>query len=396
MTTKIKTWTIVTLLASSSLTIMSSATIAPSLPQISEVFANAPYADVLSRLILTIPGLTIALTAPFAGYFIDRAGRKNFIIAGLILYGITGSAGLYLDSLSYLLASRALLGLAVAAVMTSCTTLIGDYFAGEQRNRIIGMQSSSMALGGVVFIILGGLLADYSWRGPFSLYLIALALVIPAILFIDEPSRKPVPGHQPDSGAPRHLSIFSAILIHITGFAGMMFFYMVPVQIPFLLKEFEAVSNTKVGIAIASSTLIGAIVSSFYQKIKHRFLFPTIYAFTFCLMACGFWLIGIADSYITTVAGLLVNGLGMGMMMPNGSSWIMAITPLHMRGRIVGTLTTAVFLGQFCSPIISQPLTAKTGINNTFLLCSYMTLVIGILFAISARRLHKTSIKELT
>lgn len=390
MSSTIKTGTIITLLASSSLTIMSSATIAPSLPQISEVFANAPYADVLSRLILTIPGLTIALTAPFAGYFIDRTGRKNFIIAGLILYGITGSAGLYLDSLTWLLMSRALLGLAVAAVMTSCTTLIGDYFAGEQRNRIIGLQSSSMALGGVLFIIVGGLLADYSWRGPFGLYLFALILILPAILFIKEPSKESVPDHYsyPDTG--RHTSVFHLVLIHITGFAGMMFFYMVPVQIPFLLKEFEAISNTKVGIAIASSTLIGAIVSSFYQKIRHRFLFPTIYAFTFCLMACGFWLIGIADNYITTVAGLLVNGLGMGMMMPNGNSWIMAITPMHMRGRIVGTLTTAVFLGQFCSPIISQPLIVKTGINNTFLLCSYMTLAIGILFAISTHKLHKT------
>lgn len=386
-------WTIATLLAASSLTIMSSATIAPSLPQISEVFVDAPYSDILTRLILTIPGLTIAICSPFMGYLIDRAGRKNFIIGGLILYGLTGSSGLYLHSLSWLLASRALLGLAVAAIMTSCTTLIGDYFIGEGRNRIIGMQSSAMALGGVLFIISGGLLADYSWRGPFSLYLFAWILIIPALVFIYEPPKPEKSDQTPDSGTPGHLALFSVILIHLTGFAGMVLFYLVPVQIPFLLKEFETVSNVKVGLAIASSTLVGAIVSSFYQKIRGRFLFPTIYSFTFCLMAAGFLLIGVSNNYPTAIAGLLINGLGMGMMMPNGNSWIMAISPAHTRGRVVGTLTTAVFLGQFCSPIISQPLTSKTGINNTFLLCGYAALAIGVLFAIGARRLHRVSIK---
>jgi MFS family permease len=65
-----------TLLASAALTIMAGATIAPSLPAMREVFVGTPGAEVLVRLVLTITALAIALTAPLAGVFADRVGRR--------------------------------------------------------------------------------------------------------------------------------------------------------------------------------------------------------------------------------------------------------------------------------------------------------------------------------
>lgn len=390
MALKHQNWVIATLLAASSLTIMSSATIAPSLPQISEVFKDAPYADVLSRIILTIPGLFIAIGAPVAGYLIDKTGRKGLILIGLVFYAIAGSAGIYLNSLYGLLLSRALLGLAVSAIMTTSTTLIGDYFEGEMRNKFMGLQGATMALGGVIFIIIGGVLADISWRGPFYIYLFSVIIIPLSLLFIKEPEKSFHPGIEAEKEDVKVPSSVIA-LIFLTGLSGMVLFYLVPVQIPFYLKEFGDVSNTKVGIAIASSTLIGAIVSSSYQKIKKKVNFPFIYGMTFGFMAVGFFIIGKATGYNMVIAGLAVNGLGMGLMMPNGSTWLMAITPVRVRGRIVGGMTMAVFVGQFISPLISQPLVASAGIGGTFVYGSILTLLISGAYLISASRLDKLS-----
>ncbi|WP_297016473.1 hypothetical protein [Thalassospira sp.] len=64
----------ITMLLLASLTIMSGALIATSLPGIEARFANHENVVMLSRLVLTLPGLFVAIGAPFAGAIADRIG----------------------------------------------------------------------------------------------------------------------------------------------------------------------------------------------------------------------------------------------------------------------------------------------------------------------------------
>ena len=63
------------LLIGSTMTVMAGATIAASLPQMSKVFAHQENAEFLSKLVLTLPALFIALFSPVAGWVADKAGR---------------------------------------------------------------------------------------------------------------------------------------------------------------------------------------------------------------------------------------------------------------------------------------------------------------------------------
>ncbi len=112
-------FTQITLLLVSTLTVMSGATIAPSLPAMREYFANVPNADYLVRLALTLPALLIALGAPVVGVIIDRLGRKPLLLIALIIYGLAGSSGLILNTLNLILIGRVLLGISVAGIMTT-------------------------------------------------------------------------------------------------------------------------------------------------------------------------------------------------------------------------------------------------------------------------------------
>ena len=108
---------------------MANATIAASMPRMAEVFSDTPDSEFLAKLILTTPALFIVIFAPLAGYCIDRWGRLKFLYGSLLLYGAAGSSGFYLDSLPEILGGRACLGVAVAGIMTTTTTLLGDYFS---------------------------------------------------------------------------------------------------------------------------------------------------------------------------------------------------------------------------------------------------------------------------
>ena len=149
----------IALILVASLTVMSSATIAASLPRMADVFRDTPDAEFLTKLVLTTPNLMIVVFGPIAGAIIDRFGRVRFLCANLVLYGFAGASGYVLDDLYHILVSRALLGIAMAGTMTTVNTLAGDYWTGEHRARYAGIQSAAMSLGGVVFIGAGGLLA---------------------------------------------------------------------------------------------------------------------------------------------------------------------------------------------------------------------------------------------
>jgi MFS family permease len=86
-----------------------------------------------------------------------------------------------LHSLYGILVSRLLLGIAVSAVATCATALIADYTSKDQIGPAMGRQSLFMALGNVVFVFTGGLLATQGWRWPFLLYAVGFVLIPPGI-----------------------------------------------------------------------------------------------------------------------------------------------------------------------------------------------------------------------
>jgi MFS family permease len=153
-----------TILLGSSLTVLAGILIAPSLPGMALAFQDVHNADFLVKLALTMPALLTAIFAPLIGFILDRWGRKPILILSLILYGIAGSSGFVLNTLTGILISRAILGISVAGILVGFTTLIADYFTGAKLHQFMGYQGASIGLGGVVFLLISGYLADIGWR----------------------------------------------------------------------------------------------------------------------------------------------------------------------------------------------------------------------------------------
>jgi len=118
------------ILVASSLTVMAGATVAPALPEIQSHFTGAWKAELLTKLIITIPGLFIALFSPLVGIVLDRYGRLKMLFAGIVLYAVSGVSAFFLNDLVSIVISRCFLGISVAAIMTTAITLIGDYYDG--------------------------------------------------------------------------------------------------------------------------------------------------------------------------------------------------------------------------------------------------------------------------
>jgi MFS family permease len=376
------------LLLVSSLTVMAGATIAPALPAMQRHFDASNLGALWIRLVLTIPALSIVVAAPLAGMLVDRVGRLKLLVPAMALYGLAGSSGLYLDSLFAILVGRALLGVSVAGVMTCATTLLADYFEGSARARLMGWQSSFMSLGGVAFLTGGGLLADLGWRLPFLVYLVAFALIPPVLWGLtepDRPSRASLVSHSGEELVAAPFRLMAAV--YTFSLVAMLIFYIIPTQVPFYLADLLNAAPSASGMAIAVATLFAAVTALLYGQVRSRIGFVSILGLCFALMGTGYLIIGNAGSYVAVLSGLAVCGLGMGMTFPNLTVWLTSEVPASLRGRALGGLTTAIFLGQFLSPIASQPLAPVVGLHNVFRLSGLVLLLLATLLVVLRRPL---------
>ncbi len=383
-----------TLLAVATLIVMSGATITPSLPAMEEHFADVPNVGILVRLVATMPALFIVLGAPAVGYIADRWGRKRLLAFSTILFGLGGSSGLVMDSLYGVLAGRAVLGLAVAGVITASTTLIADYYTGSARARLMGLQSAFIGLGAFVFVLAGGALSDISWRGPFFVYLTAFAFAPLVFLALYEPARvsaeaaapaRPAVGPGPPEAPARRAGfpLRALSLSFALSLVTQMVFYLVPVQGPFYLKEMSGASGAQIGLAIAAITIFGATTSFLYRRISVRIGIVGVVVLASLLMGCGYLVVGLGSIYAHVILGLAIAGLGLGLTMPNMNTWAAAITPERYRGRALGGVATFMFMGHFISPVVSQPLTIILGFSTTFVLAGVLLLFVAAVFLIA-------------
>ena len=94
------------------------------------------------------------------------------------------------------------------------------------------------------------------------------------------------------------------------------------------------------------------------------------------------------------LTGLIIAGAGTGLLMPNANLWMLSIAPEMNRGRMVGNLTMAVFLGQFVSPLLVHPVMAAAGIRSVFLYPSILMLFIALAFVTERILSHRFDAKH--
>ncbi|MCK6434852.1 MAG: MFS transporter, partial [Aquabacterium sp.] len=175
------------LLVTAGLTVLVTAVLGPSLPAMQRHFAHVPGADYLVPLTMTTPMLMMAALSVVAGGLADRFGRKRLLVGATALYAVFGTAPMWLDSLTAIIASRVALGVTEAVLMTVSTTMIGDYYSGARREKFMSLQTTVSAASAFLLNNLGGLIAEHGWRAPYGVYAISLVLAPAMVVFLWEP-----------------------------------------------------------------------------------------------------------------------------------------------------------------------------------------------------------------
>jgi MFS family permease len=367
---------------------MAASMLSPVLPRMRAVFAHEPRVDLLISFTATLPALFLALLSWPYGLLGDRLGHKRLLVLATLLYGLVGTAPLWLDTLPQIVVSRGLVGLFEAAVMTCSTTLIGDYFTAERRSRYLALQTGTAPIASVAVIALGGALGQSSWRGPFIGYGFAFFLIPLTMFLLWEPvrSRDVSFSSAPESASrrlePRPETFRWGKLLWICAVTVfVMTAFLIPIiQIGFILTERGLGSPRLIGLWASAASLANPLGALLFGLLRWRSGVKLTLAFA--LMALGFVTIGTSSSWPAAVSGALIANVGCGMILPTLITWAIALLPPSQRGTGTGLWMAASFLGQFLSPLAVLALRDLAGSLSKAILVYGAACALSALFAL--------------
>jgi len=341
------------LLLGSCLPVLGAVLLAPILPRMQEHFADTPGVAVLVPIALTLPALMIALLAPVAGIIADRLGRKPLLIGAMVLYTVCGVLPLWLESLQVIVISRAGIGVAEAAIMTCCTTMMGDYYSGARRERIFALQMVATSLSAAIFIAVGGVLGEHGWRTPFALYGLGLVFLPLMAWLLWEPRAQAITAA---TTVDRAFPWRALAPLYALAFLAGLSLFIVPVQVSYLLNLLHVEGSQQIGLTMGASQF-GVLVGALSFRLLRGVPAPRQMLLAFFAAAIGGGLLAVADRHGLVVVAVLINGLGIGLMMPTLLTWIMSQVDFQQRGRAAGGFTAMFFAGEFASPLVVLAIT---------------------------------------
>jgi MFS family permease len=331
------------------LPILAIVALAPAVPRIMAEFGAVPGAATLVPLLVTAPGLMIALTSPLMGWVIDRYGRRRLLLAATLGYGIVGIAPYFLHDLTLIIASRLALGIAEAGILTVTNTLIGDYFAHNQRRTWLTMQGLVGPIFGTSVVALSGFITTVSWNASFLIYAVAFPVFLAMLVYIYEPA---IATRDEVRGEEAQQFPWGSVLLTggVTLFSATLY-YVYIVQVGLAFTEVGVSSPQTIGLLISLASVGVFLGAALFQWLSGRFTGPQMIFIYLLLLGGGLVGIGSAvDQNMMTVFAF-VQQLGAGIAIPALVLWAVSKLPAQHRGRGMGIWSGCFFMGQFTSPL---------------------------------------------
>ena len=286
----------------------------------------------------------MALASPLLGAAADRWGRRRVLLPALAAFAVCGLGPFLADSLYGILATRFVVGLAEAAILAVGNALMGDYFDEQQRRRWLGLQSMVGPFVAAGYVLAGGFLGAWQWRGPFLLYLMGLVVLVPCLLFLPEPQRSGrAPGDVP--GFPWRVALRTGSLTLLVSIV----FFVQNVQHGRIFSDLGAGSPALIGELITIAGLATALGGLAYRRLSGRSE-STLLAIVFAAYAIGYVGLWWSPGYWVGVPFDAVAQFAGGFAIPVLIAWTLRQYAAQFRGRAMGLWASCFFLGQFLSP----------------------------------------------
>jgi MFS family permease len=346
------------------------AAIAPVMHAIAQHFGTDGNGELVAYGLATLPSIGVMIGGPITGLAIDRVGSRRFLLTALAVFGVMGSAGLYLDNVWVLVVSRFILGVAASGIVAGTLIMIGEYFDPGTRARVLGYQGAVGALVVLGIILSSGQLADWGgWRAPFALYLAAFVVMAVAAFAIPKrpaggARRAAVRASSPAATETLLLLLPTLVLIAAL-FIGS---FMPTLQVSLLLAANGVLKASTQSYVLSASAIMVAVGAASYSTIRRYWDDRAMLRISAVSLGLGIVTMGLSHGAMLVVAGCAISGFGTGLLNPQVNNMLIGRAGEAARGRAVGLGYTARYGGDFLNPVIVAPIKQQVGIHGAIII----------------------------
>lgn len=357
------------------------------MPALSDYFGASP---ALSAWTVSAATGMLALAILPASILSERFGRGRIIAISSLLAVAVGILLPFAPSIEWLIAGRALQGLAIAGVPATAMAWLADEISGLDLPRAMGQYIAGTTLGGLLSrLIPAGVLevADWRWALGANMAFAGICAIIAVLLMPAQrrftPKRLTVGGEF--RAVARHLRTPSLLGLFAIAFLLMGAFVSLYDYLGYqLMSEFDFSPGLAGGIFLLY--LVGTITSGLAGRGASRHGRPRVLitGIVSCLAALP--LIAI-PTVATTVAGTAIFTGGFFIAHSVASGWVGALA-VRDRAEATGTYLTAYYLGSSLLGVISGWFMHELGWGAMIALLGAATATAGAIALLVARRTH--------
>ena len=341
--------------------------------------------------------LAYMVTSPITGWLGDRFPRKPMIVVAALFWGAINLLTATVHSYDSLNLRHAALGIGEASFGIFAPAMLADFYAEDQRNRVLTIFNVAIPVGAALGYLVGGTVGErFGWRMSFIVSAVpAILIAVLIAFFMKEPPRSKAQGSEARLEKNAILSLLKnpAYLCSILGYAAVTFSLGgISWWMPSFLQRVDGRSQSSAAFLMGAitvvtglaGTIVGGVVAQRWSKrtSKALYLVPAIAAAlaTPPALVCFFGPKTLTLPSLALAIFLIFLGTG-----PVNAATVNSVRPEIRATALAGQLFVIHALGDAISPriigAVSDHSNLSVGLGSTLI----TLLLAAIIFFIGAR-----------
>lgn len=318
-------------------------------PVLVQIQKHFPEVDVsFVQMLVTAPAFVSMFFALFSGVLVLKFRKKSMLMFAALLSGIVGLIPFASDSFWLLFACRTLYGVSLGIATALNTAVVAEWFEGQERVQVMGIQAAAVGAGMVIVTTLGGALGAGDFHRSYFINLLGfVCFALIAMMLPDSP--------KPQSSGKRGEKVrLNGRVFEVSFWCFLEYIFLITfttnisMHLSGALKGNAGVSGLLTGIFSGSQIVIGLLLGV-VTKVTKKYALPA----AMLSFSLGAVLLVLFPSNVAMLAiGAIFCGFSQGIFVPTGMVEVSnAVAPIAA-ALASGCFTCGSNLGQTVSPMI--------------------------------------------
>lgn len=154
------------------------------IPGMAKSFPNESLVNI--EMVTTVVSIFVTIFVLVSGAVVKIIGQKKTAVLGLLIATIASVVPGFSNSFIIILISRAVLGIGIGLANPLAISMIGLFFEGDQRARLMGWRSAIAGIGTAIMTYVAGKLLYINWQASYWVYLLFVPTLIMFLIFVPD------------------------------------------------------------------------------------------------------------------------------------------------------------------------------------------------------------------